>query len=82
MRNLTSVLALGELSFKAYRRHLAQGGLKVRGMRFAHGAVYTIRGAPTLYVSYHPSPRNTNTGKLSPAMLSAVLERIKGEFPK
>ena len=80
MRNLQSVLALGAHAFRAYLGHLARKGVSVRGLKFAHGAVYRFPGMPSLYVSYHPSPRNTNTGKLTPAMLAVVLNRVKHEF--
>ena len=80
MGNLESVLALGAFAFRAYLGHLFRKGARVRGLKFAHGEVYRIEGMPTLYTSYHPSPRNTNTGKLTAAMLGGVLSKIKREF--
>ena len=80
MGNLQSVLALGSSAFSAYLGHLARKGVKARGLRFAHGGVYRFQGMPALYASYHPSPRNTNTGKLTPAMLAGVLAKVKGGF--
>ena len=45
---------------------------------FRHGAVYKFPGdLPRLFLSYHPSQQNTFTGKLTPAMMSAVLRRIR-----
>jgi uracil-DNA glycosylase family 4 len=80
MRNLQSVLVLGAFAFRAYLGHLARSGVNVRGLNFAHGDAYKFQGMPTLYASYHPSPRNTNTGKLTSAMLAEVLARIKREL--
>ena len=80
MRNLRAVLALGSLGFRAYLGHLAREGVAVRGLKFGHGDIYGFPGKPSLYASYHPSPRNTNTGKLTSAMLATVLSRIKQEF--
>ena len=80
MSNLVSVLALGAFAFRAYLGHLSRRGVGVRGLKFAHGEVYRIEGSPTLYASYHPSPRNTNTGKLTAAMLASVLANIKRGF--
>lgn len=77
LKNLRSVLALGALSFEAYMDHLRRKGTDVRGHRFVHGKVFAFRGSPTVYASYHPSPRNTNTGRLTHAMLVDVLKRIK-----
>ncbi|MDG6958032.1 MAG: uracil-DNA glycosylase, partial [Nitrososphaerota archaeon] len=74
MQNLEGVLALGSLAFGAYVSHLARAGGDARGMRFAHGAVYRVKGGPTLYAGYHPSPRNTNTGRLTMPMLVALLK--------
>jgi uracil-DNA glycosylase len=46
--------------------------------RFAHGASYEIPGGfPRLFASYHPSQQNTQTGKLTPDMMHAVLEDIR-----
>ncbi len=77
MRNLRSVLALGSLAFGAYLGHLERRGIETRGMRFGHGRVYHTKGLPTLFTSYHPSPRNTNTGLLTSRMLVDVLERVR-----
>ena len=80
LRRLESVLVLGALAFGAYRDFLARSGRDVRGMKFSHGGVYPSEGSPTLYCSYHPSPRNTNTGKLTQGMLVRVLSKIKRDL--
>ena len=77
MKDLKCVLALGALAFRAYLGHLSRKGVDVRGTRFSHGGVFRFEGAPTLYASYHPSPRNTNTGVLTQEMLTRVLGRIR-----
>ncbi len=77
MRNLKAVLALGALSFRAYTEHLRRAGVPVRGMSFGHGRVFNVRGGPTLVASYHPSPRNTNTGRLTHEMLVAAVESAR-----
>jgi len=82
MGNLESVLVLGSLAFRAYLGHLGRVGVPTRGMKFAHGEAHRFRGRPTLYTSYHPSPRNTNTGKLTKGMLTSVLETIKRDFTR
>lgn len=80
MRNLKAVLALGSMAFKSYLVHLKAKGVSVGSPAFAHGSVHQFPGTPVLYSSYHPSPRNTNTGKLTHAMLLEVLVRIKRDL--
>ncbi len=74
-----AVVALGRAAFEAYLRYAGARGEPTRGMGFAHGRRYAFGGLPALYASYHPSPRNTNTGKLTRAMLVALLKRASRE---
>ncbi|MDG6920135.1 MAG: uracil-DNA glycosylase [Nitrososphaerota archaeon] len=80
LTNLEGVLALGSLAFKAYVSHLARGGADVKGMVFGHGLSYRVEGGPVVYAGYHPSPRNTNTGKLSMPMLVGLLRKIRRDL--
>jgi uracil-DNA glycosylase family 4 len=82
MGNLEAVLALGAFAFKAYLGHLARNDVGVRGLKFAHGKVYGFPGMPTLYASYHPSPRNTNTGRLTQRMLVKVLHKVRSDLAR
>ncbi len=61
------------------RRHDAWQKLPPRSsFRFGHGASYALpNGLPRLFASYHPSRQNTQTGKLTPAMLRRVLRKIR-----
>jgi uracil-DNA glycosylase len=45
--------------------------------RFGHGAEHLPASGPALLGCYHVSQQNTFTGKLTPQMLDAVLERAK-----
>jgi uracil-DNA glycosylase family 4 len=71
-----SVVALGRAAFYAYLHYARRHGAMTRGMGFAHGRKYDLGATPTLYASYHPSPRNTNTGKLTKRMLVSLLEGV------
>lgn len=72
------VLALGELAWRSALAALGENEVVIpRPMpKFAHGAEVDL-GRVTLFGSYHVSQQNTNTGRLTPAMFDAVLERAK-----
>ena len=77
---LRAVLALGRIAFAAYLHlvsHESGGALR---LPFRHGARYPLgEGLPILFVSYHPSPRNHNTGRLTHSGFVALLEEVKRE---
>jgi len=76
-----AVLALGGIAFLTYLRLLRDRGLidSPSAYKFHHGASYALPGAlPRLFASYHPSQQNTQTGRLTAAMLLEVLRQIKG----
>ena len=73
------VLALGAIGWGAALSHFARRGLLVPRPRpqFGHGAVARIPKGPALLGCYHVSQQNTNTGKLTPKMIDAVLQRAR-----
>jgi uracil-DNA glycosylase len=54
------------------------GTLGAATAEFRHGAVMDL-GWVRIYASYHPSPRNMSTGKLSAEELAEVLKRAAAE---
>lgn len=77
LTHLKAVLALGKISFDTALSYARSQGHSTKGMKFSHGAHYTFPGLFTLWGSYHPSPRNTNTGRLSQGMLLELLRRVQ-----
>ena len=71
------LVALGAVGWEAILAHLARTGRRLPRPkpRFGHGAECRVDGGPVLIGTYHPSQQNTQTGKLTPAMLDAVLRR-------
>jgi len=72
LKNVQAVVVLGRIACDTY--------LSIRGARkadfpFAHGAVFP--GRPALLCSYHPSQQNTQTGRLTQPMLTAVFEKAR-----
>ncbi|HEX8878655.1 MAG TPA: uracil-DNA glycosylase [Candidatus Acidoferrum sp.] len=75
-----AILALGKIAWDAYLEILKQRGIIASRtpFRFAHGAVAEVApGTPRLFAVYHPSQQNTQTGRVTPAMYSKVLVRIR-----
>lgn len=76
------VLCLGALAFSWALRALESRGAPVpqRRPKFRHGLVLDLRAAgPVVLASYHPSRQNTQTGRLTSAMLDAVLAKALAE---
>ena len=72
---LRAIVALGAFAWDGALRALASLGHAVRPKpRFGHGAEASV-GPYVLLGAFHPSQQNTFTGKLTPAMLDAVVER-------
>jgi len=72
------LVALGRIAFDACLKLLADRGAPlVPKPAFAHGAVASGTGRLSVLASYHPSRQNTQTGRLTPAMLREVFGKAK-----
>lgn len=75
------ILVLGKIAFDAYCNVC-----NVKGLMFGHDKIYPLSDGKTLLVSYHPSRRNTNTGKLTWQMWINIFQTarsiINGEKPE
>jgi uracil-DNA glycosylase family 4 len=78
LSGVRAVLALGRIAFEGYLRALTETTGERYAVRFRHGAHYRLgQGLPDLFASYHPSPRNTNTGRLKREEFIAVLQDVR-----
>jgi len=70
------IVALGVLAFGAVLRWAAKEGAEVSRAKFGHGQAYRFEGLPAIYACYHPSPRNTHTGKLTRRMMTGLFRKV------
>ena len=73
------VVCLGKIAWDGYLAHLlAEGTIERRSAyTFGHGAEYPLPNGLHLLGSYHPSLRNTNTGRLDAVMFARVFVRAR-----
>ena len=78
LKHVQIVLTLGGMAFNGYLRAVREMGFMPPRLKFAHGAWYELdQGLPILVACYHPSRQNTQTGRLTNAMLNDVFQRIR-----
>lgn len=76
---LRVIVALGQIAFEGCLRLMRELGYDAPRLKFGHGLHYqldspAIGGSKHLIASYHPSRQNTQTGRLTPAMLNDVFD--------
>jgi uracil-DNA glycosylase family 4 len=73
------ILALGRVASDAYWRLARARGVAGSRPGFRHGGAFVPEapGMPALVESYHPSRQNTNTGRLTAAMLTDAVLRAR-----
>ena len=82
LRETRAYLALGGFAWDAtLATAAAVHGVPPPAVAFAHGACAPLGpGRPLVWASYHPSPQNTNTGKLTAAMFTDLLQRVRASW--
>ena len=73
------VVCLGKIAFDGYLAYLLGKGVIARKSeyKFAHGTHFLLPNKIHLLASYHPSLRNTNTGRLDSAMFTQIFVRAR-----
>ena len=49
----------------------------MKDYKFGHGVRYILPNGIILFGSFHPSPRNVNTGRLNEKMMVELFEEVK-----
>jgi uracil-DNA glycosylase family 4 len=82
LSNARAYLALGGFAWEAtLEAAAARFEVPRPDVAFAHGAAAPLGpGKPIVWASYHPSPQNTNTGKLTRGMFADLLGRIRAGY--
>ena len=78
-RDLRAVVALGAIAFDAYLLACRERGIAVPRPkpRFGHASSLVLPHGVTLLTSYHPSRRNTQTGRLTQEMFDGVFAALR-----
>ncbi len=81
LKNIKVVLGLGKIGFDACLKFVRKvHHLKMKDYIFGHGVRYELPNGLILFGSFHPSPRNVNTGRLNFEMMVKFLEKVKKEI--
>jgi uracil-DNA glycosylase len=72
-------VALGKIAWDGFLAHMLNAGVIERrsAYTFRHGAEYRLPNGIWLVGSYHPSLRNTNTGRLNKVMFAKIFVRAR-----
>ena len=73
-----TILALGKIAFDACLNFYKQDyDIKRKDFVFKHAAEYLLPDNKILIGSYHPSPRNVNTGRIDVKKMVILLKKVK-----
>ncbi len=74
VKNVNVMVCLGKIAFDTCIKSL---NLKNLGFKFSHGKLNRVSKGFYLASSYHPSPRNVNTGRLTEDSMLSFLKKLK-----
>jgi uracil-DNA glycosylase family 4 len=79
LKNLRVAVCLGKIAFDGLLAHEQRldGALRRAEFGSAHGAEYELPSGLVAIASYHPSLQNTNTGRLTKAMMLKIFQRAR-----
>jgi len=78
LNKVNTIVALGKIAFDACINFYMQNNeLKRKDFFFKHGQQYLLPDNKILIGSYHPSPRNVNTGRIDTKKMLVLLKKVK-----
>ena len=78
LKKANTIVALGKIAFDACLNFYMQDyELKRKEFIFIHGKKYQLPDNKVLIGSYHPSPRNVNTGRIDEKKMVKLLKQVK-----
>ena len=78
LKNVSIIVALGKIGYDACLNYYKQYyEIKNKDIIFSHGSKNILPDNKLLIGSYHPSPRNVNTGRINQNKMVKLLNNIK-----
>ena len=78
LKNVSIIVALGKIGYDACLNYYKQYyEIKNKDFIFSHGSKNILPDKKLLIGSYHPSPRNVNTGRINQNKMVKLLNNIK-----
>ena len=78
LSNANTIVALGKIAFDACLNFYKEDySLIMKNYTFKHGCKYLLPDKKILVGSYHPSPRNVNTGRINEIKMINLLKNVK-----
>ena len=78
LSKINTIVALGKIAFDACLNFYMQDyNIKRKDFIFQHGTKYNLPDKKILIGSYHPSPRNVNTGRINEKKMILLLNTVK-----
>ena len=83
LTNTSTILALGKIAYDACINYYKQNyDIKNKDYIFSHGSKNKLPDNKVLIGSYHPSPRNVNTGRINKIKMVNLLIKVKKDLDK
>jgi uracil-DNA glycosylase len=78
LQKINTIVALGKIAFDACLNFYKQEfNIQNKNFIFKHGEKYLLPDNKFLIASYHPSPRNVNTGRIDLNKMVKLLMNVK-----